>query len=707
MSNVEPNPSDAGRATEQQPLHRLQTLRSACTASREAREAFLEELTRSCRARGGVFWLVDGGPTDGSARRDAIQIRAEHVRGLQELRALADQQLVQTCGRLAIQTLALGRPELFHQPNVTALPVGFSLLIVPLLSGRVPFGAVQLFLQHVEEADRAVLLQLVAPLVRDDKLPAGREGVAVHAPESSGRNGSGNGSAAVQRTSASLVAESSEVPSGHRLDEFLLELHRTLHLGHVALTVVNDGRQLLGCDRVSLAVRRGGGWEIAAISGIDRVNRRADATRFLLNLAKKAVRTPQPTLFTGDADRLPPQLERPLADYVHHSGARMIRLMPLARPDVSLHAWDDDQPRRRRTAMIGCLILESFSDSQLSEAVQTRADEFAPHVATALNNSMSLRQVPAVGLWRMLGGIAEWLHGRRLTKLVLTVAVVASLIGALTFVPYDYRLTAEGRLLPVQRQRVFAPWDGDVVQLFVESGQHVLAGAPLAQLENEELRQQLVAARNELEEKQQQQLSLQAQIDAAHRDGRTEEETRLRGQLLETRTQIAGLTEQVSILQTRYDRLRVVAPRDGIVATFQLEQLLQDRPVTRGEQLLEIMQERGPWELEVEIPDYRMGHLLTFLQSSPQKSVEVEFVLQTDTETAFSGRLTREDLGTRSRLDQDGKAVVEARIALPENTPPRRRIGAAVTAKIDCGPMNLGYVLFGDVVEFLRRHLWL
>ena len=37
---------------------------------------------------------------------------------------------------------------------------------------------------------------------------------------------------------------------------------------------------------------------------------------------------------------------------------------------------------------------------------------------------------------------------------------------------------------------------------------------------------------------------------------------------------------------------------------------------------------------------------------------------------------------------------------------PQRRIGAEVRARIDCGPAPLGFVLFGDVIEFVRVHLW-
>ena len=35
------------------------------------------------------------------------------------------------------------------------------------------------------------------------------------------------------------------------------------------------------------------------------------------------------------------------------------------------------------------------------------------------------------------------------------------------------------------------------------------------------------------------------------------------------------------------------------------------------------------------------------------------------------------------------------------------RIGADVRAKIHCGEKSLGYVLFGDVIEFLYQRFWL
>ena len=56
----------------------------------------------------------------------------------------------------------------------------------------------------------------------------------------------------------------------------------------------------------------------------------------------------------------------------------------------------------------------------------------------------------------------------------------------------------------------------------------------------------------------------------------------------------------------------------------------------------------------------------------------------------------------RARVDINKEDLVEKK----DNTN-RCRIGAEVTAKIHCGQRSLGYVLFGDVVEFVQRYFWL
>ena len=80
-------------------------------------------------------------------------------------------------------------------------------------------------------------------------------------------------------------------------------------------------------------------------------------------------------------------------------------------------------------------------------------------------------------------------------------------------------------------------------------------------------------------------------------------------------------------------------------------------------------------------------------------------MLATATESTYKGKL--ESLSTRSVASESEGTVVPVFVALMEPTPPAPRIGAEVKAKIDCGSASLGYVMFGDVVEFLRKWFWL
>ena len=56
-------------------------------------------------------------------------------------------------------------------------------------------------------------------------------------------------------------------------------------LKETAFTVANEGRRLIGCDRVSVLVRRGTRCRLVAVSGVATVNRRANAVRALERLA--------------------------------------------------------------------------------------------------------------------------------------------------------------------------------------------------------------------------------------------------------------------------------------------------------------------------------------------------------------------------------------------------------------------------------------
>ena len=163
--------------------------------------------------------------------------------------------------------------------------------------------------------------------------------------------------------------------------------------------------------------------------------------------------------------------------------------------------------------------------------------------------------------------------------------------------------------------------------------------------------------------------------------------------------------KQIAILKERRDKLIVKAPISGVVATFQLDQLLKNRPVRRGELLVEIKDDKGKWQLELEVEEHRSGHILDAQKAMKKDDLDVEFVLATDSEHPVKGTLGSIDTRTNSSSELGG--IIIATATIEEKLPRTPRIGAEVRAKISCGEKSLGYVLFGDVVEFVQKYFWL
>jgi len=493
-------------------------------------------------------------------------------------------------------------------------------------------------------------------------------------------------------------------------EQFVLQLQRSLDLGEVTTTLVNDGRLLMECDRVSIALRRGKRTYVQAISGQDIVNSRANLVRTMKGLSKATIDLGEKVLYTGKIESLAPQIEEPLANYIQESGSRMVLAIPLFENDPLVHKDDEDEHankkrKRARRKCIGCLIIEQVSDSQPEGDLLERADLVADHAAAAIDNALSHHRLFLLPIWQFLGDCLEWFQGRKLAKTAAVLAVLTAIVCALVYVPWEYRVEGEGRLMPVVQREIFAPWDGDVVEIYVKGGDRVQAGQPLLRIRDDQLESEIVQQRNAYNESLELIGALQAQLDTAVRAADREEELRVQARLVQTKIQLQGIREQFKVLTERKDKLKVKSPIDGVVATFQVEQLLRTRPVRRGEVLLEVMDDTQDWRLELVIAEHRMGHLLQAQKDAGDPHLPVEFILATDTEVTFEGQL--ESLATRSVDSQELGSVVEAYADLDASQLPRRRIGAEVRAKISCGDKSLGYVLFGDVIEFVRQYFWL
>lgn len=491
------------------------------------------------------------------------------------------------------------------------------------------------------------------------------------------------------------------------VDQFVQQLHRSLDLSEVAATVVNDGRQLLNADRVSLAMQHGKKTVIQAINGQDKVNKRANTVRLLSRLANKVLSMRETFIYSGSVDAIPPQIEEPLADYLQESGTRMIMIVPLFEPEKVVKHDDEALGRKKDVPrkLIGGLIVEQITDSQPRPHLESRADLLSDHIASGIANSRNYESIFLMPLWRLVGRTFAALRGKTLVKTLLVIALLVGAGVTLAMVPYEYRVNCDGRLMPTVQREVFTNWEGEVVAIHVESGQRVKKGDLLVEIRNEDLKAQAVDAENKLSELRLSLLAVSAELQSDNNKKRPVEDIiNLRGKYYETRTQIDGTERHLAILRDRLDKLNVKAPIDGVVTTFQVEQLLINRPVQRGELLMEIMDPNGPWQLELDVEEKRMGHILRAAEKKGDLDLPVEFILATSNELTYEGEVT--EISTRANSSEESGSIVETYATFDKEDLPLLRIGAEVSAKIDCGQRSLFYVLFGDVVETTRRYFW-
>lgn len=631
---------------------------------------FLDKLVTAVSAQAGAVWLLDDGRFQLCCDMRLLST------GIQE------SVVTRSFHQLLLSEVASnGQARTAHTDDEPQAGVSgrHLLVLAPLRANGSCRGVVEVFQRpDVPAAARAGYLQFVEQMA-------------------------GYASMFLERAQAPPAASSVDKVN-HELARFGLQLQRSLLIRDVATVAANDGRLLVGCDRISVILQRGRKIEVHAVSGQESINRRANLVKAMVHLSREVIQSGVAVTYTGATDSFPPQVKERLADFVQESGARMVFVTPLRAPSPLVAPDLKDQAQQQPGRVIGCLILEQFSQSEPTRELTERLDVLSAYVAAALHNAQTYQSVFLLPLWRTLGQTADWLHGRKLLKTLAALAIIAAVACVLVFVKIDFRVEGDGRLMPVLRREIFVPYDGEVIDVLVSSGERVEAGQLLVKLRNNELRSELIATESQREEKRKLLAALLAERDEAITGKTGERGNRVEGDLAKTRVELHGLERQLQVLDERERLLSVTSPIAGVVSTFEIDQLLRHRPVRRGEILLEVMDDTGPWQLELNVAEHRTGHVFR-TQSATAEPLPIEFLLVTAPEQSYQASL--KEVGTRIVTSEDNRPVVEVLASLGDDQKLARRIGAEVRAKLHCGRSSVGYVLFGDVIEFVQKYLWL
>lgn len=478
-----------------------------------------------------------------------------------------------------------------------------------------------------------------------------------------------------------------------QFEAFLRSVHRQLDVKHTAFTLANEGRRFSGCDRVSVLLSSGSRTKVITVSGLDSVDRRAAEVRFMEQLAAVVLKAGESVHFAGDSTGLPPQIDDALHQFVDLSQARAVAVIPLV---------PESEGGAKRARPLGALVVERWEQSSWTEPARQRLRAMAEHGAAALKNAHEHQSLFLLPLWKALGKI-NWLT--KLPKALLAGGALAAIAAALVLVPYDFRIAARGKLQPLDRRDIFAATDGVVVEVPVDHAQMVSPGEVLATLRNTDLDVEVASLLGK-------QTTLQEQIATAQRallnesQLSIEEQNRVAGELLELKQSLDSVERQLELYAYKQQQLTVRSDRAGQVVTWQVRDLLLSRPVQRGQVLMTLVDPAGPWELELELAEKRLGHALEAWEAAQraQRPLAVSFQLSTHPGQEFRGQVT--EIERRAELRGQEGNVVLVRVAIDKDALPELHTETTVAAQLECGARSLGYVLLQDAIEAVQKQ-WL
>lgn len=486
-----------------------------------------------------------------------------------------------------------------------------------------------------------------------------------------------------------------------KLDEYLHHIHGSLDDRETASRVANETRQLLDCDRVSVLFRCRGKWKIVSISGQPSVNTRSDTVAALQKLAAATLKTGQSFWYPDDNGSVPPQMETPLNDYLNVAATRSMVILPVFDRPPTDSADSEKSPRTQKNARpIAGIVIEACQQ-QWDRSVVAGAIETADrHASDAIRNALQHRSLFLYPLWKWLGSSRSIVAARNLPKTLLALAALAVVTAALCFIPAPFTLHCKGTLQPEIRANIFAGEAGRVDELRVSHGTQVTAGQTLLRLENEDIEIELENVESEI---QRQSSRLETNRMVRSRDRESDRQATMEDNIKSIEAILETLERRREILRSKAEKLNVTSRIDGQVLSFDIEDRLDDRPVRPEERLLEVADVSGPWQLRLQLPDRRVGHLLTALDSAADEDAKLKVTYQLAGEPGktFTGHVR--EYSRAAEITADRQQVVTVIVDVDEkDIADYLQADGGVSAKIYCGTQPLGYVWLHDIYEFVQ-----
>lgn len=494
----------------------------------------------------------------------------------------------------------------------------------------------------------------------------------------------------------------------NQIESFIRTIHGGLNPTQVAYLIANEGKRLIQCERTSIAIRRGKKTKIVAISGQDVVEQRANLIRRMTALADKVIRHGENLVYNGQVlEHWPGDVRAALAEYLEESGSKLIVVVPMA---------DTREFADRKGRADAAILCEMIEDPAEPDEMAAKVEIVSRHASSALANAMEHSDIFLLPLWKAIGKSTRWVRGRGLPKVVAVVVLLAAVSIGLALYPWPLRLEGRGELVPESRQTVYAPMGGNIKEVKVNHGDPTEVSAVLLVMENTDLERQLAEVKNKLETKE---AEVQALVSRQTLDKQFDPE--LATNIGKAKQEAASLEVQRNMLESEVEKLAIRSPMRGTVMDWKPKEKLLRKPVEKGSPLLEIADVSGRWIVEVKIPESAITHIKRAQHDLGRPDLDVDFVLTASPDTIYKGRL--HELGSQASTIEEGN-FIDAKIEIQGDQELMKWIqrqtsspdaahesasmvsGIEVRAKVNCGDHSLGYVLFHELIDFVREYLF-
>lgn len=355
----------------------------------------------------------------------------------------------------------------------------------------------------------------------------------------------------------------------------IAEFNSETHLSGALIAVADTLKSQLGCSRVSLALCRTAKLNLAAISQQAQIDAHTTEAELLCAVMQEAL--DKDATIATDAESL------------MGSGMQAHRLLCAGRPDRQVVSV----PVCHEGKFVGALCVERDATVSMTEGtialLRCIADSLGPliHVRLLAERSVVKHMLAGADVFGSRVISIRYMKWKLAGVLVLLIIAIASLWQV------AHTVKAQATLVPLERRVISAPRDGYIQSVSVGSGDRVVAGQLLLNMNISDLELERVGWQGEL-------TGLSAQMRSAMAKADRRQMSILAAQIDKTRSQLA-------LADASLERAEVRAPVDGIVVSAELSQMM-GAPVSRGQLLAELAPENG-YEVHLMVDESRINRV--------------------------------------------------------------------------------------------------